>query len=49
MITINDCKSENSKVFEAFTNDSKKFEISIKNVIEVKKLMFQMTLFEESK
>ena len=40
---------ENSKVFEVFTKDSKKFEISIKNVIGIKKLMFQMILFEESK
>ena len=48
MVTINDSKYENSiRVFEAFTNDSKKFEITMKN--EMKKLMFQMTLIEESK
>ena len=49
MISINDSKSENSKVFEAFTEDSKKFEISMKNIIERNKLMFQMILKEETK
>ena len=49
MTSINECKFENSKVFEAFTKDSKKFEISIKNVIEMKRIMFEMVLFEESK
>ena len=49
MITTNDSKLKNSKVLEAFTNDSKKFEITMKNVVEMKKIMFQMVLIEESK
>ena len=47
MNTINDKVSLNSRVVEAYTNDSKKYEISIKKVIEGNKLMFQMVLIEE--
>ena len=49
MISKNDIQVENTKVFEAFTNDSKKFEILMKKGIEGSKLMFQTTLVEESK
>ena len=49
MISKNDIHVENTKVFEAFTNDSKKFEILMKKGIEGSKLMFQTTLVEESK
>ena len=49
MISKNDIHFENTKVFEAFTNDSKKFEILMKKGIEGSKLMFQTTLVEESK
>ena len=40
---------ENSKVFEAFTIDSKIYEISMKKGIEKNSLMFHMTLMEDSK
>ena len=49
MISKNDIQSENTKVFEAYTKDSKKFEILMKREIESSKLMFQTILLEESK
>ena len=49
MLSKNDIQSENTKVFEAYTKDSKKFEILMKREIESSKLMFQTTLLEESK
>ena len=49
MNPINDSKSEKSIIFEAFTKDSKKFEILLKNPIEMNKLMFHMVLIEETK
>ena len=49
MNSINDSKSEKSIIFEAFTEDSKKFEILLKNPIEMNKLMFHMVLIEETK
>ena len=48
MTSANESNSENSKVFEVFTNDSKKYEISMKKVIETNKLMFHMVLKEGS-
>ena len=48
MTSINESNSENSKVFEVFTNDSKKYEISMKKVIETNKLMLNMVLMEGS-
>ena len=48
MTSINISNSENSKVFEVFTNDSKKYEISMKKVIETNKLMLNMVLIEGS-
>ena len=49
MITEKEHNPENSKVFEAFSDDSKKFEILMKKGIEQTKLMFQMIFKEESK
>ena len=49
MSLTNDSKLKNSKIFEAFTNDSKIYEISMKKGIEKNNLMFHMTLMEESK
>ena len=49
MISKNDIQSENTKVFEAYTNDSKIFEISMKKGIEGSKLMFQTAITEETK
>ena len=48
MTSTNESNSENSKVFEVFTNDSKKYEISMKKVIETDKLMLHMILMEGS-
>ena len=48
MNLTNDSKLENSKVFEAFTIDSKIYEISMKKGIEKNNLMLHMTLMEES-
>ena len=48
MTSINESNSENSKVFEVFTNDSKKYEISMRKVIETNKLMLYMVLMEGS-
>ena len=48
MTSANESNSENSKVFEVFTSDSKKYEISMKKVIETNKLMFHMVLMEGS-
>ena len=48
MTSANESNSENSKVFEVFTNGSKKYEISMKKVIETNKLMFHMVLIEGS-
>ena len=44
-----DPNSPNIKVFEAFTNDLKKFEISMKIGPETDKLIFQFVLIEDSK
>ena len=49
MITEKEHNPENSKVFEAFSDDSKKFEILMKKGLEQSKLMFQMVVKEESK
>ena len=48
MISTNNSK-ENSKTFEAYENDSKKYEILMKYGKEINKLMFQMVLTEDSK
>jgi len=48
MNLTNDSKLENSKVFEAFTIDSKIYEISMKKGIEKNNLLFHMALMEES-
>ena len=48
MTSTNESNSENSKVFEVFTDDSKKYEISMKKVIETNKLMLHMVLMEGS-
>ena len=48
MTSANESNSENSKVFEVFVNDSKKYEISMKKIIETNKLMFHMVLIEGS-
>lgn len=49
MIIENEHNPENSKVFDAYSDDSKKFEILMKKGIEQSKLMFQMVVKEESK
>ena len=43
-----DYEFENCNSFEAFTNDSKKFKISMKNEIKLNKLKFEMILKEDS-
>ena len=49
MNTTNDSESPNIRVFEAFTNDLKKFEISMKIGPETDNLIFQLVLTEDSK
>ena len=49
MIIENEHNPENSKVIDAYSDDSKKFEILMKKGIEQTKLMFQMVVKEESK
>jgi len=49
MIIENEHNSENSKVFEAYSDDSKKFEVLMKKGIEQHKLMFQMVEKDKSK
>ena len=48
MDTIGRIKPENAKVFEAYLEDSKKYEISLKKQIEGNKLIFQLLLIEDS-
>lgn len=48
MDTIGKSKLENTKVFEAYLDNSKKYEISLKKVIEGNKLMFQLIILENS-
>ena len=48
MISLNDKSTENSKTFEAYETDSKKYEILMKKIIEENKLIFQMVIIEES-
>ena len=47
MITEKEHNPENSKIFDAYSDDSKKFEILMKKGIEQTKLMFQMVIKEE--
>ena len=47
MLSKNDYKSENTKIIEAYIDDSKKYEILMKKGIEGTKLMFQMVEKEE--
>ena len=48
MDTIGKSKLENTKVFEAYLDNSKKYQISLKKVIEGNKLMFQLIILENS-
>jgi len=48
MISLNDKATENSKTFEAYETNSKKYEILMKKIIEQNKLIFQMAIIEES-
>ena len=47
MLSKNDYKAEKTKIIEAYTDDSKKYEILMKKGIEGTKLMFQMVEKEE--
>ena len=48
MDTIGNINKDNTKVFEAYLDDSKKYEISIKKIIEGNKLMFQLVSLNDS-
>ena len=48
MDTIGNINKENTKVFEAYLDDSKKYEISLKKIIEGNKLMFQLVSLNDS-
>ena len=45
---IGNINKENTKVFEAYLDDSKKYEISLKKIIEGNKLMFQLVSLNDS-
>ena len=48
METIFNKKEENAKSFEAYLNDSTKYEILLKKEIEGKRLFFQLIILEDS-
>ena len=48
METIFNKKEENAKSFEAYLNDSTKYEILLKKEIEGKRLLFQLIILEDS-
>ena len=48
METIFNKKEENAKSFEAYLNDSTKYEILLKKGIEGKRLLFQLIILEDS-
>ena len=48
METIFNKKEENAKSFEAYLNDSTKYEILLKKEIERKRLLFQLIILEDS-